>query len=287
MARRKKQPEDPPQESADQNSGSDDTFGLPEIEYEPINREPTSAPDVNRSEPEPQPEVNQPEPQPEVNQPEPPAEVNQPEPPAEVNQPEYTKEQPITHTTMERDEVQQNEYTSSYNNDDDEGNSPWPKILGIAAILLVIGAAIWYFGFHKPKQVAAAKAKAQQEEQVRAEASRIEEERLAEQRLLEENEQRRADSIASATPAVGAIETLNERTGRYYVVIASGIDGDLIMDYAKKLSQNGVHSKIIPPYGNVKFHRLAIAEGDTYTATQQTADGLKSEYTSDAWVIKY
>lgn len=259
MARRKKEPEDPPQESADQNSGSDDTFGLPEIEYEPINREPTSAPDVD---------------------------VNRPEPPAEVKQTEYTKEQPITHTTMERDEVQQNEYTSSYNNDD-EGNSPWPKILGIAAIFLVIGAAIWYFGFHKPKQVAAAKAKAQQEEQVRAEASRIEEERLAEQRRREDNEQLRADSIASATPAVGAIETLNERTGRYYVVIASAIDGDLIMDYAKKLSQNGVNAKIIPPYGNVKFHRLTIAEGDTYATTQQTADGLKSEYTSSAWVIKY
>lgn len=260
MARRKKQPEDQPQENADQNSGSDDTFGLPEIEYDPINREPTSAPDVD---------------------------LNRPEPQAEVNQPEHTKEQPVTHTTMERDEVKQNENPSSYyNNDDDEGNSPWPKILGIAAILLIIGAAIWYFGFNKPKQVAA-REKAQQEEQARTEASRIEEERLAEQRLLEGDEQRRTDSIASATQVVGAIETLNERTGRYYVVIASAIDGDLIMDYAKKLSQNGVNAKIIPPYGNVKFHRLTIAEGDTYVATQQTADGLKSEYTSGAWVIKF
>jgi hypothetical protein len=271
MARRKKEPEDQPQENADQNAGSadqnagtDDTFGLPEIEYEPINRESTSAPDVKP--PEPQPEINQPE----------------------YTEPEYIKEQPVTHTTMERDEVPQNEYTSSYyNNDDDEGNSPWPKILGVAAILLIIGGAIWFFGFHKPKQEAEAKAKAEQEERARNEASRIEDERMAEQTRLAAEERRKADSLASATPAAGSIETLNERTGRYYVVIASAIDGDLIMDYAQKLSQKGISAKIIAPYGRVRFHRLTIAEGDTFMTTQQKADDLKSEYTSDVWVIKY
>ena len=59
------------------------------------------------------------------------------------------------------------------------------------------------------------------------------------------------------------------------------------MDYAKKLNEKGVNAKIIPPYGNVRFHRLTIAEGDTFASTQQTADGLKSEYTEGAWVMKY
>jgi len=260
MARKKKQPEDQPPEDADQNTGSDDTFGLPEIEYEPIARESTPAPDVR---------------------------VSSPEPEAEANPPEYIEEQPVTNTTMERDEGPHNEYTSSYYNNDDEGNSPWPKILGIAALLLIIGAAVWYFAFQRPKQEAAAKAKAAQEEQARVNAANLEEEQRAQQRAIEEEAQRRADSVANATPALGTIETLNERTGRYYVVIASAIDGDLIMDYAKKLNEKGVSAKIIAPYGNVKFHRLTIAEGDTYTVTQQTADGLKSEYTEGAWVIKY
>jgi hypothetical protein len=70
-------------------------------------------------------------------------------------------------------------------------------------------------------------------------------------------------------------------------VIASSIDGDLIMDYARKLTEKGVNAKIIAPYGKVKFHRLTVAEGDTFAATQQTADQLKSEYTNGAWVIKY
>lgn len=258
MARRKKT-DDQNDENADQNAGNDDTFGLPEIEYEPINRETTSTRDV------------------------PPAE----EPQEDIRKPEYTEEQPITNTHMERDEVRQTEYTSTYYEDDDEGNSPWPKILGIAFVVLLIGAAGWYFGVKKPKDDAAARARVQQEEQARLDANRLAEERAAEQRRIADDAQRKADSIANASPPAGTIETLNDRTGRYYVVIASAVDGDLLMDYAKKLSAKGVNAKIIPPFGNVKFHRLTVAEGDTFTATQQLADGLKSEYNEGAWVIKY
>jgi hypothetical protein len=86
------------------------------------------------------------------------------------------------------------------------------------------------------------------------------------------------------------------KTGRMRVVrtppgaagtVASAIDGDLLMDYAKRLSSRGVKTKIIAPYGRVKFHRLTVAEGETFAATQQTAEQLKSEYNEGAWVIKY
>lgn len=260
MARRKKT-EDQNDENADQNNtggNNDDTFGLPEIEYEPINRETTPSRDVPAEEPQ-----------------------------AETRQPEHTEEQPITHTHMERDEVRQTEYNSNYYEDDDGGNSPWPKILGIAALLLILGAAGWYFFMKRPQDAAVAREKAQQEERDRQEANRLEEQRAAEQRRIAEESQRKADSLATAKPAAGVIETLNERTGRYYVVVASAIDGDLLMDYAKDLSAKGVSAKIIPPYGKVKFHRLTVAEGDTFTATQQLADGLKGEYDQGAWVIKY
>jgi hypothetical protein len=81
---------------------------------------------------------------------------------------------------------------------------------------------------------------------------------------------------------------LSGRSGRYYVVVASAIDGDLIMDYAKKLSAKGVSTKIIPPFGKSAFHRLAVADGDTYQTTQETADGLKGgDYGDKVWVVKY
>jgi hypothetical protein len=59
------------------------------------------------------------------------------------------------------------------------------------------------------------------------------------------------------------------------------------MDYAKKLSEKGINAKIIAPFGNVKFHRLTVAEGETFASAAQTAEGLKGEYTESAWVIKY
>lgn len=255
MARRKK-PEDQPDESPDQNAGSDDTFGLPDIEYQPVNRETTPPQDV-------------------------PAPASE-----QTDQAHYSEEKPVTNTPMERDEVRQTEYTSTYY-DEDEGNSPWPKILGIAALLLIIGAAGWYFGWKRPNDTAA-RLKLQEQDQARMDSARREQDlQAAEQRRIADENQRIADSVANATPTVGTIETLNERTGRYYVVIASAIDGDLLMDYAKELSEKGVNAKIIAPYGNVKFHRLTIAEGESFASTQQTADQLKSEYTEGAWVIKY
>lgn len=244
MARRKKQPDDPSPENPENTSG-DDTFGLPEIEYEPIKRE---------------------------------------EPAAQESASKPVVEQPQTPTSMEQEDVQQNEYNTYY--DEDDNGSPWPKILGILAVIVIIGGGLWwYFGSYKPGQEAK-EAERVRQEQLALEEKRREAERLAEQKRLDD-EQRRADSLASLKPATGIVQTLNERTGRYYVIIASAVDGDLLMDYANKLAAEGQNPKVIPPYGKVKFYRLAIAEGDTYATTQATADDLKSQYTEGAWVVKY
>lgn len=247
MARRKKQDEGQPSDNVNENQNTDDTFGLPEIEYRPLNREQA---------PEPAPE---------------------PSSSATSNQ---------TYKEMEREEVQHNEYNqnqNTYYDEDDDNGSPWPKILGILAILVLVGGAVWYFGFERPEKLKAERAQKELEE---AEAKKREQEQLAENKRLED-ERRRADSLAAiSTPASGVIDTLTERTGRYYVIVASAVDGDLLVDYAKKLVPKGVSPKLIPPFGKAKFFRLAVAEGDTYTSTQATADALKSEY-NDAWVIKY
>ena len=265
---RKKKPEDQPEEHSDANAANDDTFGLPEIEYQPINRDVPADRDTTP----------------------PPVETHTPpEPEEQKSQSQYTEEQPITDTPMEREEVHQTEYNTTYYNEEDEGNSPWPKILGIAALLLIIGAAGWYFGWKKPKDDAAA-LRVQQAEQARVDSTRRAQDQLAEeQRVIAAENQRKADSVASAnaTPPAGTIETLNERTGRYYVVVASSIDGDLIMDYAKMLTGKGVNAKIIAPYGNVKFHRLTVAEGDSFASAAQTAEQLKGDYSDAIWVIKY
>lgn len=259
MARKKKLNEDQPQDNI--NDASDDTFGLPEIEYEPLKRE------EEKPTPEPEPEAT--------------------EAAAEPVETTYTEE---VRTTEERPSSQEHIFHSTEEEryvtyEEEESSSPWPKILGIVALLLILGAgAWWYFAKYKPAQELAEKQRIEAENaRIAAEKAKAEEaERL---RLAEE--QRKADSLANAKPAVGTIETLTDRTGRYYVIVASAVDGDLIMDYAKKLSPTGVSSKIIPPSGKVKFYRLAVAEGDTYASTQSTADELKSQYEGGAWVIKF
>ena len=260
MARKKKLNEDQPQENI--NDSSDDTFGLPEIEYEPLKRE--------EEKPEPEPE--------------PVSSYTETTETVETTSTEEIRTEP--ERDQPREEIFQGEEERYVPYEEEEGSSVWPKILGIAALLLIIAAGVWYFAMYRPEQLAKEK-KAREEQMAReSDIQKKQAEELAAQRRLEA-EKFTADSLANAIPATGSIETLTERTGRYYVIIASAVDGDLIMDYAKKLSPKGVSSKIIPPNGKVKFFRLAVAEGDTYASTQSTADQLKAEYTEGAWVIKF
>lgn len=252
MAKRKQQNDEPNDENI--NNEADDTFGLPEIEYEPIKREEPSTP-----EPEPEP-VAQPV---------------QPEPVA------YQEEE----ETIPAEEHQE-EFHSAYN-DMEEKPSVWPKVLGFLLVFAVAAGLIWYFVVYKPKHDA--ELKAQQEQRDRDEAARLkaEEERLAELRR-KEAEQRRLDSLNNLTPKEGSIEALKDRTGRYYVVVASAIDDDLLMDFANKLSKKGKSCYLIPPFGKHKFYRLAIEARDSYDEAQGTADGMKGgDFGEGLWVVKY
>ncbi|MFM7195677.1 MAG: hypothetical protein ACKOYP_12980, partial [Bacteroidota bacterium] len=76
-------------------------------------------------------------------------------------------------------------------------------------------------------------------------------------------------------------------TKRYYVVVASSLDADLLMDRAKKLSASGVSCKIIPPFGQWKFHRLGILDQETFALAQAKADESKATYGNDIWVMRY
>jgi hypothetical protein len=265
MARKKKLNEDQSQDNI--NDSSDDTFGLPEIEYEPLKR------DEEKSTPEPEPE---------------PVEAAS-EPEQTTTYSSYT-EQTTTSGGQEPPREEQHIFHSEEERyvpyEEEQSSSVWPKVLGIALLLILIGGGAWYyFSIYAPEQEAK-KEKARQEQLAKEAADKKAKEEEAERLRLAE-EQRKADSIANAKPPIGSIETLTERTGRYYVIVASGVDGDLIMDYAKKLSPQGVSTKIIPPNGKVKFYRLAVAEGDTYASTQTTADELKGQYEGGAWVIKF
>jgi hypothetical protein len=254
MAKRKKPNEDQTDNSENINE-SDDNFGLPEIEYEPLNRETKTEETFTHT--------------------------------SSTSTEETTEatEEPVSESTEYRPESAE-ERSHEYVFDDSEERSSAPKIIGIIIALIVVVGAVWYFMMYQPKRKEIEE-RARQEELVRQEAARkIEADRVAELQR-QEREKRIADSLANAVPKEGAIETLSGRTGLYYVVVSSDIDDDLIMDYAKKLSKKGIGSKIIPPHGKIKFFRLAISEAGSYSDAQAKADGLKGEYADGTWVVKY
>ncbi len=216
---------------------SEDNFGLPDIEYKPLDQSEQST---------------------------------------------HVKEEEVTSSS-------ESTYKSSYSDSSDsievEPKSKAPVILVIVIVLVLVVSGYLIYNFViKPRQIAAAE-KARQE-QLQKDALRKQKEEEA--RLAKEEAERlRLEALAKAKPAVGTIETLSGRTKRYYVVVTSDIDDDLLMDYAKKLSAKGVSTKIIPPFGAKKFFRLAIADHDTFALAQTSADAAKADYGGGVWVIKY
>ena len=233
----------------DKPDNSEDNFGLPDIEYKPL--DPTSDSSKAR------------------------------EQVASAETSGYSDSSSTVETRSNR------EGNSSYDPMAmDEPKSKAPIILGIVIVLVVAIAGYLIFNFvYKPK---AAAEKARQEQiakDAQLKKKQAEEERLRKQQ--EEEERKRLEAIANAKPVIGTIETLGGRTKRYYVVVTSDIDDDLLLDFAKKLSTKGISTKIIPPYGEVKFYRLAIADHDTWASAQSNADAAKVDYGSGVWVIKY
>jgi hypothetical protein len=245
MARKKK--DETNNENLENKNDSDDTFGLPDIEYKPLDRqeEPVQASEE--------------------------AQPVEETPPSQAPQYEY-EQKPAEQTP---------EYAYE---PEDEGSSAWPRILGIILVIALALGAVWYF-IIKPRQEAAAKAEKAKIEQEARDKEAAERE-AALQREREEAERRKADSLANASK-VGTVEVLTERTRRYYVVIASAVDDDLLMDYANKLAKSGVSTKIIPPFAKYKLFRLTLSDADSFAAAQATADEKKAEYGDALWVLKY
>ena len=227
----------------DKPDNSEDSFGLPDIEYKPL--EPTSNTQVRE---------------------------------------EVTSSEPSGYSETRTEKIS-NE--SSYDSDtQDEPKSKAPIILGIVIVLVVAIAGYLIYNFvYKPKADAEKARLEQLAKDNQLKKQQAEEERL--RKLKEEEERKRLEAIENAKPVIGTIETLSSRTRRYYVVVTSDIDDDLLMDFAKKLSAKGVSSKIIPPYGDIKFYRLAIADDETWASAQSKADAMKGDYGSGVWVLKY
>ncbi|HMQ00431.1 MAG TPA: hypothetical protein PKC24_11670 [Cyclobacteriaceae bacterium] len=252
MAKRKKtNDEDLPKENQEGLSSSDENFGLPDIEFEALDREAEPAPaSQTASEPQAQQESD----------------------------------------SWQTDSSESSDTDSAYTYTPPPPEPIWPKLVMAIVLLVVIGGGAWYFFSYAPAKKAETERLAREAEAKAAEERRLAEERRAadaRRREEEENRRRAEELLKNAEPKEGSIEILSERSGRYYVVISSAVDGDLAIDYAKKLSKQGVSTQLIPPFGRSKFHRLTVGNHGSWAEAAASAEGLKGTYGDAVWVIKY
>ncbi|WP_421765404.1 SPOR domain-containing protein [Ekhidna sp.] len=85
----------------------------------------------------------------------------------------------------------------------------------------------------------------------------------------------------------GTVNALSARTGNFYIVIGSFLDGDMAVDYANELAGQGKSPSIIPPFGNAITHRVAISGYASLAEAQRSVNGLKADYGQDIWILKY
>src|SRR5882672_10354869 len=219
-------------DDTNKNSNDEDNFGLPDIEYKPLDQ------------------------------------LDSSNPPEE--------------TVRETSNVNTSRETPVYEEEEEEGSGTGRIIGWIVVLVVLVGAFLAYRYVYVPK-----KEKEKQEQLAKEKALQMEKAKTDSLARIAEEERLKREAEANAKPTVGAIETLGQRTGHYFVIISSSVDGDLAMDRAKKLSAKGVSSKIIPPFGKWKFYRLGIGDFDSFASAQSSADASKSEYGDALWVMKY
>ncbi|MDE0470963.1 MAG: SPOR domain-containing protein [Ekhidna sp.] len=95
--------------------------------------------------------------------------------------------------------------------------------------------------------------------------------------------------VTNNTPKArtGEITSLTRRTGNFYIIVASFLDGDLATSHSKNLAASGRTPIIIPPFGKAVTHRVAIQGYGSLSQAQDAIDGYKGEYGQDIWILRY
>lgn len=203
---------------------ADNEYGLPEVEFSPIEREPSHEP-----------------------------------------------EETVAHNQVNHNRYQQED-------EPEQKSSSLPIILILVGIIALTGIFVYFFAFDNDSP----REQVTQRTEPAAPVTYAEEE--------EEDAYVEADwnTPAPETPAAeGSVTNISQRTGRYYVIVGSFIDGDLASDYANRLAKDGQQAKIIEPSGTQKFYRLSVNDAESINDLQTNMDNMKAKYGENIWIVKY
>jgi cell division protein FtsN len=258
----------------DDINDADDSFGLPDLEYKPLEDDSEES-DSDEAEAGDDSTTSNTEEEPNDSS------------DAEDSNDNYSYESDDAEETEDNEsEAEEGKSELRYQIEDKGSNTP--KIIGGIIGVLVVSVAIWYFGFYGPQQTKIAEAeKAKQEEidkkaaadadelkrqQAAAVAAAVEEARLAAE----------ADALAKA-----GIQILDERTSRYYIVLESFIDEDFAKDFGNKIAKEGTPSFLIPPYSKKKMQRVGIGGYESIDEAKTALNDLSDEFGKGKWILKY
>ncbi|MDQ3536871.1 MAG: SPOR domain-containing protein [Bacteroidota bacterium] len=154
-------------------------------------------------------------------------------------------------------------------------NNILPILVSAFIIVLIFGAALYYFVLREPEVV--------QQTYVPYEAE-----------VPEVIEEEPVDNYADYTPVEtnefpaetkeGSLTIVNGRTNRNYIVVGSFFDEDNANDYGNKLAAQGIDAKIIK---GRRFHKLAVADFNTFDEASDQISTFKETYGSEIWVLTY
>lgn len=204
----------------------------------------------------------------------------------------------------------------------EQSNNTGKAVAIILIIVFVLAALVgaWYWFMYKPEQEAKERARQEQLAREKAEQERLAQEQAQNQLrydklildadslfILRRWENARSlyiDALAilpdqtyprdqitlinsKLEMSAGEVETITERTGRFYVIISSSLDDDLAMDYAKKLSDAGNNVKVVEHQMNKNTY-FGVSLGDYDTWDQAVSATLEfNSYGEGVWVLKW
>jgi len=245
-----------PQEQDNLNE-ADDSFGLPDLDYKPLDEESSEEPNT------------------------------EPEEDSAVEEEENTEDNYTSSYSEESEEEEEQEKPAlRYQMEEESSNAP--KIIGGIIGVLVLAAVIWYFGFYGPQQKKIAEAEQAKQEELdykKAQDAKAALKKKQEAEAAAAEAAQVANEVEENTDA--EVEILSERSGRYYIVLESFIDEDFAKDFGNKIAQEGTPSFLIPPYSKKKMQRVAIGGYDSMEEAKSGLNNLPEEYGTGKWILKY
>jgi cell division septation protein DedD len=191
-----------------------------------------------------------------------------------------------------------------YSEDDNEsqGSNEGVIVAVIIGLLVLVGLAVYLFGFGGKDQVLAWFGNDAQVEQTQLE--NVKTVTLEPEETATITEEEPEPVVAETTPVEGAItepvaeggttgsyttiETIATPTGRSYIIVGSFVDADMARDLGEQLSERGAGVRILAPTSRAPLlHRVAVADYDTFDDALTEVDAYKVNYGESVWVLKY